>query len=243
MTDNDRGGWRTTQYSGLWAEAGLHALQHRTDAVTVDNRGRRAVRIVARVRIAPPVFGWGIDCVYRYTVQANGEIVIDVTGTPHGDYPATLPRIGLQLTIPRSFRHVAWHGRGPGESYRDTKQAQRFGLWQARVDDLYTPYVFPQENGNRTDVDWVRLTDRQETGICARCGGDDPLNFSAHRYTTEDLDAARHPTDLVRRDFITLNLDHQHQGIGTASCGPGPLDRHLLKTGPFRFSVRLRPVG
>jgi len=133
---------------------------------------------------------------------------------------------------------VQWFGRGPGEAYRDTKQAQRFGRWQATVDELFTHYIYPQENGNRTDVSWVQFADLLGRGIC--CAG--LPNFSAHRFTTMDLDNARHTTDLVKRDFITVSLDHEHHGIGTGSCGPGPWERYHLKPAEFRFGVRLAPV-
>ena len=68
-------------------------------------------------------------------------------------------------------------------------------------------------------------------------------NFSAHRYTPEDLTAALHTTDLTRRGEIILHLDHAHQGLGSNSCGPGPLPQYELKTGEFRFAVRLQPFS
>ena len=68
-------------------------------------------------------------------------------------------------------------------------------------------------------------------------------NFSAHRFTTLDLETARHTTDLVKRDFITVSLDHEHNGIGSGSCGPGPWEQHRLKPAEFRFSIQFAPVG
>ena len=53
------------------------------------------------------------------------------------------------------------------------------------VDDLYVPYVYPQDNGNRTDVRWVSLTNTRGMGLWATMPC---LNFSAHRFTTEDID-------------------------------------------------------
>jgi beta-galactosidase/evolved beta-galactosidase subunit alpha len=79
--------------------------------------------------------------------------------------------------------------------------------------------------------------DLRGAGLCAS----GVANFSAHWFTTMDLENARHTTDLVKRNFITLNLDHQHNGIGSASCGPAPWPQHLLKPEEFRFTVRLRP--
>ncbi len=72
--------------------------------------------------------------------------------------------------------------------------------------------------------------------------GEKPLEVSAHHYTTENLTAARHPYELVRQDEITLNLDAGQSGLGSASCGPGRLEKYQLKAAEIRFSLRLRPV-
>jgi beta-galactosidase/evolved beta-galactosidase subunit alpha len=97
----------------------------------------------------------------------------------------------------------------------------------------------PQENGNRTDTRWVEFADAQGIGFRASgCG-----NFSAHRFTTLDLDKARHTTDLAPRDFITVSLDHAHYGIGSASCGPGPSPQYQLLPAEFRFGVTLSPLA
>lgn len=233
-TDNDRIAQGEYETDKAWRRAGLHWLQHRTDDVRLERLGGDAVRIVARTRIAPPVNRHGFECEYTYTIVGNGKVNLDVVVVPKGEMPSTLPRVGLQLTLPGSMNRVRWSGRGPGESYCDTKQAQRFGLWNAKVDELYTPYIYPQENGNRTDVSWVEFADAQGFGF--RASG--LPNFSAHRFTTEDLDAARHTTDLNPRDFITVSLDYAHQGIGTASCGPGALPQYRLSPREFRFGAQ-----
>ncbi len=237
-TDNDGIDRGPVLAAESWRKAGLHWLQHRTDGVEVERLGDDAVKITARVRMAPPMLRSGFACEYVYMICGHGGIVLEVRGAPFGDLPPTLPRIGLQLTLPASMDRVRWYGRGPGEGYRDTKQAQRVGLWTATVDDLYTPYVFPQENGNRTDVRWMEIADAAGFGLrAAGCG-----NFSAHRFTTADFERARHTVDLTPRDFITLNLDHAHHGIGSASCGPDPLPQHRLLPEAFAFDVRLTPL-
>jgi len=261
-TDNDRN-WDN---AGAWRNAGLFRLQHRTESVELLSAGPNVTRIVARTRIAPPVLNCGFHCDYTYTIFGNGQMRIDVHGLPYGELPPTLPRIGLRMTLPRTMQQFQWLGRGPGESYVDSKQANRVGLWKANLDDLYTPYVFPQENGNRTDVRWVAITDLRGMGLLAvcptqsgasvhkaarPCSIDAPncdcktplLNFSAHRFTTMDLEAARHTTDLVPREDITLNLDWRHNGLGSASCGPRPWDHYLLRLEEFRFSICLQPLS
>lgn len=238
-TDNDRGSGGVEPNDVVWRRAGLHWLQHRVDDVTWTQLDGRRVQIRVKVRIAPPIFSYAMVCDYVYTIDGNGGILIEVGGEPQGQWPATLPRIGLQMTIPSDLTQVSWFGRGPGESYVDTKQAARVGRYACSVDELYTPYVYPQENGNRSEVRWATFSDLRSRGFTVV--GRPQLNFSAHRFTTQDLDQARHPYELPRRDEITLNLDLAQNGIGTASCGPGVLPQYWLKPEKFTFAVYLIP--
>ncbi len=237
VTDNDRS-WTNAK---AWRDAGLMALQHRTDGVKVEKLSDGAVRVKINSRVAPPIHDRAFVCDYTYTIYGNGDVLLQIHGLPKGEWPETLPRIGLQMTIPQALDQVSWFGRGPGESYVDTKQAGRFGLYSMPVEGLYTPYIMPQENGNRSEVRWVSLTDKRGKGLMAVAMPE--INFSAHRFTTMDLENARHTCELTPRDEITLNLDYRHNGIGTASCGPGPWPQYLLHPEEFSFSVLLRPFS
>lgn len=236
-TDNDRA-WDNAK---AWRQSGLDALQQRVDDVTCSILSEGVVQIKAKTHIAPPIIDRYFECEYTYTIYGSGHVKIDASVIPHREWCDTLPRVGLQMELPWEFERVSWFGRGPGESYSDTKEAGRFGLYCDDVDDLYTPYIFPQENGNRMDVSWVALTDKRGQGIIAI--GKPTINFSAHRFTTMDFENARHTCDLEPRDFITLNLDYRQNGIGSASCGPGVLPEHQLRTGEFQFSVVLKPYS
>lgn len=236
-TDNDRS-WVNAK---PWREAGLEHLQCRTDSVEVQRIGPAEVKITAKVRIAPQIHSRAFVCDYTYTVFGNGDVVLEVHGVPEGDWPDTLPKIGLTMSAPLDMRQVTWFGLGPGENYIDTKQAGRFGQYSFDVDDLYTPYIFPQEFGNRMDVSWVALTDSHGAGLLAV--GDPTINFSAMRFTADELEKARHTCELKPRDEVILNLDYAHNGIGTASCGPGPWKHYLLHPEEFRFSVTLKPFS
>ena len=49
------------------------------------------------------------------------------------------------------------------------------------MDKEWVEYMRPQENGNKTDVRWVELTNAQGVGILAT--GRPPLNVTARHYT------------------------------------------------------------
>jgi beta-galactosidase len=162
---------------------------------------------------------------YHWTADGNA-LSLRVEIEPDGEWPCTLPRLGLRMAVPGTLDHVEWFGGGPGEAYADSRQAARIGRFAQRVDDLQTPYVFPQENGDRADVRWARLT--TESGDGLRIDGSPTFDLTARRWTSEDLDAATHTVDLVPGDLIHLNLDLAQNGLGTAACGPGVLPQYQL---------------
>ncbi|HZB94796.1 MAG TPA: beta-galactosidase domain 4-containing protein, partial [Herpetosiphonaceae bacterium] len=241
VIDNDSRGSVGTCVEEEWRRHFLDLLRHRLDGFAWERLGDTAVRVTVRSCVAPPVYEAAFDCRYTYTISNRGDMLLELEGTPRGPWPATLPRIGLEMTLPGTLDQVLWLGRGPGESYADTKQAARFGRWRASVDELFTPYVRPQENGNHTETRWVAIQDMRGTGLLAV--GNPTLDFSAHRFTTEDLDRAKHTCDLVPRKTITLHLDYRQNGVGTGSCGPGVMPPYQLHAVPFVFRLHLWPLA
>lgn len=222
-----------------WRKAHLDRLTERIDEVSWTRLDEGTICITVSSRIAPPVFDWGFRCVTTYTVTSIGQITMDVQGTPEGKPPEMLPKIGLQMEIPGDMDRVKWYGRGPGENYSDSKEACRVGVYTASIDGLFTPYIYPQENGNRMDVRWISVTDASGLGLLA--AGIPTLEFSARRYTDKDLEEAQHASELVPRDFVTLNLDYRQNGLGSNSCGPAQMPNHKVTSEAFTFRILLIP--
>jgi beta-galactosidase len=224
-TDNDEGAeWQTdTRYGVLWRTLGLHRMRHRLEGVELDDDA-----LTVRARVAPAARDLGLNTVYRWT--SDGErLRLTVSVTPEGDWTVPLPRLGIRFQLPSTADHVRWFGGGPGEAYPDTKAASMIGRWESTVDELQTPYVRPQENGARADVRWAEIG-----GL--RIEGDPEFWFTARRWTSGQLEAARHLTDLLPDDTVWVNLDHGLHGIGSQSCGPGPLPQYFLRAEPAEFS-------
>ncbi|MGW3207652.1 glycoside hydrolase family 2 TIM barrel-domain containing protein [Streptomyces sp. NPDC001135] len=223
-TDNDDGAvWQTdVRYGLLWRKLGLHRMRHRLDAVEVGDDA-----LTVRTRVAPAAWEMGLSTVYRWTSDGD-RLQLTVSVTPEGDWTVPLPRLGVRFGLSAADR-VQWYGGGPGEAYPDSRMSSAVGRWQSTVDDLQTPYVRPQENGARADVRWAELG-----GL--RIEGAPEFFFTARRWTTEQLDAADHLTDLIPGDTVWVNLDHGQHGLGSQSCGPGPLPQYHLRAEPAEFS-------
>jgi hypothetical protein len=152
-----------------------------------------------------------------------------------------LPRLGLKLALPAGLENVTYYGRGPVENYRDRNEGTPLGRYETTVDDMYVPYIWPQEFGNRTEVRWAALTDDQGAGLVAVAGG--PLEFSAHHYTLDNLDRAEHTCELERTDQTWLYLDYAQTGVGTRSCGHNTLEPYRVRPGRYVLRVLLRPLA
>jgi len=238
-TDNDRGGPFVASLAKQWHEAGLDRLEHRVCEVEAREVGACAV-VTVRARVAPAGLAWGVQCTYRYRFDPTGRLALEVEGEPEGQAPAAFGRIGLALALSEGFEEISWYGLGPAETYPDSKCAGRLGRYEMPVDELETPYVVPQENGHRSDVRWCQLTAAHS---CLLVVGEPLFGFSVHRWSTAALAKARHRDELVAEPRLWVHLDHRQQGLGSASCGPGPLPQYVLRPQPFKFALGLWPLA
>jgi hypothetical protein len=152
-----------------------------------------------------------------------------------------LPRLGLQLITAGGFEQVEWFGRGTHETYADRQEGALVGVYSSTVDEQFVPYVLPQENGAHTEARWASLTAPDGCGLLAV--GAPWFSFNALHYSTADLELSRHPHELTRMDEVEFNLDYAQSGLGSASCGPGRLEKYQLKAQETHFSLRLRPFN
>lgn len=234
-TDND-----ARRMAFQWRKFGLDRIEYKIKSVEVEQIAPQVVRIHVALNACASDIAEGFDCRYTYTVYGSGDIIIDTDIVPSDKLPP-LPRIGLQFCILGEYDTFTWYGRGPHENYCDRKEGAPIGVYTGTVDDQYVPYIMPQENGNKTDVRWVSLTNIRGIGLLAV--GMPLLEVSAHHYTTEDLTRAKHTFELKRREDITLNLDYKQSGLGGASCGPDTLPKYLIKPEPVHFSVGIKPLS
>jgi hypothetical protein len=222
-----------------WRQAGFDRLEQRVASVDMEVKPQ-AVQLTVQATLAGYSLPPAIRCTYRYTIYGSGDVTIQTQVIPSAELP-DLPRVGLQMCLPGDYDFMRWYGRGPHESYPDRKESALVSSYAGLVQEQYHAYIMPQENGNKTDVRWAVLSNRYGTGLLA--AGDQLLNVSAHHYRVEDLDAARHTFELERRDETIFNLDILQSGLGSNSCGPGPLPQYLISPQEMTFSVRLRPFN
>lgn len=151
-----------------------------------------------------------------------------------------MPKFGMQMEMPKDFNQMKWYGRGPHETYWDRKTSGVVDVYSGLVEELDFNYIRPQENGNKTDVRWMTLQNRDGTGILFQ--GMPLLSVSAWPYTQYDLENANHPFTIPNRNTITVNLDYKQMGVGgDNSWGAKTHDKYILPAKEYEYSFRIRP--
>lgn len=180
----------------------------------------------------------GILNKYEYVIYGDGTIEVNHTLKPEGRMPLWFPRVGLTLTLNDALNCVQWYGRGPQENYPDRKTGYRIGKYTTTVQDMYEPYLMPQDYGLRTDVRWVRFTDNQGTGLQFEMN--ELFNFNAYPYSTENLTKAMYTYQLQKQEGVTLNLDYATTGVGCTARGV--FNSYKAQPTEYNRKVTIKPI-
>ncbi|ASW76498.1 beta-galactosidase [Chryseobacterium piperi] len=154
-----------------------------------------------------------------------------------------VPRIGVRFRIPQYYNKIQYYGNGPAENYIDRQSGARIGIYKTTAEDLYFPYVRPQENGHRTYTRWISLTDNRNKGLLIIA--DETVGFNALRNSVEDFDSEEakdrsyqfnnfssedrmansdekarnnrprqtHINDIIPRNFVEVCVDMKQMGV------------------------------
>ena len=236
-TDNDYG-FGMMKNLGVWYTQGKDAT-----VANIEVKEENAlVTFVVTKRLAETF----ANLISTYTVNGLGQVQVDhyLKFDPNRKTPA-MPRVGTKLNVNETLEQVKWYGRGPQENYSDRKTSAFVGQYSSTVDGLYYPYIRPQENGYRTDVRNVTMSDG-EHGF--KVNSSFPIGFQAQFYEQEDYQAGAkkrprsHQYDMNKRDYITLNLDYGMLGVGgDTSWGATPHFIYQLVRREYRWSYTISP--
>ncbi len=218
----------------LWKKAGLDKLTQKPISVSIEKISDNVVKVFAFSTFNNSEGDLVFDVYTSYTVFANGLVDIITKVYPH-DIVRTLPKVGVTFKLPGEFNNVTWFGRGPHETYPDRKASGLIDEYSMKVEELHFDYIVPQENGNRTDVRWINIGDRKGNRLLI--SSESSFNFSAREYSDTAIEKAKHVNELKTEDYTYLNIDYLQNGLGTATCGPGYLDKYIVYPKPFEFRL------
>ncbi len=232
MTDNDLGNSLNSR-SRVWQDLGgvLEAT-----SLVVDSSSTQEVVITAEA--AAP----GVSAVFTlaYRVFASGEVGVSLAFDPGESLPE-LPRFGMKTALAGSLDQVQWLGPGPEATYPD-RVLLPVGLYSGSVTEQFVPYARPQESGNKADARFVAITDTAGNGLLA--AGGPRLSVNASPFAAEQIEAARHPHEVVADGNVHLNLDRAQRGVaGDNSWGRAPLRQYIIDADAQSYAFWIRALS
>ena len=177
-----------------------------------------------------------LELTIKWTISKNGEISLDLNALKDPIFPF-LPRFGIMMPLNKSFNDVSYFGNGPYENYVDKKHASYPALFNASIEDLYEPYVTPQENGAHANVKKLNVLN-SESDI--EFISEDGISFNFSQYSTQQLTDTSHRDQLVIEDNHYLHIDYAHSGLGSNACGPELADEYKLNEDEFNFKFSFK---
>lgn len=226
LTDNDRGN-QTGFRQGVWKLASLFA---KPDSVETFPEGKAVIRY--DLGTSPKA-----EAVLTLTAVSAQKLQVDLDYKGVSGLPDLL-KFGVEFQIPACYNDLCWYGLGPAETYCDRQLGAKLGIYRSGVSEQVTPYLRPQECGNRVGTRWFMLLDRRGVGLKITAV-DEPLEFSALPFTAHQLEESYHPYDLPMFAHTCVSIGKQ-QGIGGDNswgaqthpefCLPADRDYHLAFT-------------
>ena len=233
--DNDWRGWKPSYYLKVWKSAAENLSQ---PEITIEFDGDLAIVTTKRTLGERKA-----DLTLKYSIHPDGRLNVAYDIKIAEDVLEPL-RIGLQGQIIRELDNIAYFGRGPQENYSDRNDGIFLGLWKTTPEDMMYQYVYPQENGNRTDVRWISCADDKGRGVAFV--GSQPLSVSAWNTTQDQLQEAMHIGEpAVLTDSFVLNMDLLQTGVGGTdswSQRARPYDQYRLMAKDYSYDFWMIPV-
>ena len=232
-TDNDKsfGNWLAKDWK-------LHGMDHpQINLESFHHEKRADGAVIVRIQTSNLYKEGKVVTTSVYTVFSDGTIDLKTTFLPQGVLPE-IPRLGIAFCLAPAYDTFTWYGRGPQDNYPDRKTSAMIGLWKGSVAEQYVHYPRPQDSGNKEEVHYLTLTDKQNKGIRVDAV-ENAFSASALHYTVQDIYEETHDCNLKPRAEIILSMDAAVLGLGNSSCGPGVLKKYAIEKKEHTLHIRI----
>ena len=204
LTDNDRGAKLGFECAD-WLSAGKFAQLISTDVQ--ESAEKVEIQFVYELPMKVPV-----TVTIHYTVDGSGTVTVAVNYEAVQGLP-NLPAFGIEWKMKSKYANYRYYGYGPEENYNDRMQGARLGIHTGTARSNVTPYLMPQECGNRMGTRWVDVTDDEGNGV-RFLGIGDNFESSVLPFSTYELDQATHQEELPNIHYTWVRILAKQMGVG-----------------------------
>lgn len=235
-TDNDFGN-NMPLISGVWRTAHVNRKVKDFEVGKLNSDG-------LSVKIKWELLDIQVPYTIEYLIQNDGSLKVTGTMNMEGKTLPELPRFGMRMELFSDYDNLSYYGRGPHENYIDRYSSAFIGYYTDKVKNQFYSYSRPQETGNKTDVRWLSLVDKN--GIGVEIKGSQPISFSALHFSPEDLDPGltrklQHTVDIIPQKNIFLHIDLKQRGLGgDNSWGMLPYSEYRLLDKIYSYSYFIK---
>lgn len=178
----------------------------------------------------------------KYEIRIDGSVEITQDLNPGGSELPEIPEFGMMFVLDGGLDTISWYGRGPHENHWDRNTGAALGRYHGKVADQFTPYLRPQESGNKTDVRYASLTAGLD-GPGFHIEGTAPIELNALPWTPDELEASDHVYKLPAADKTVLRVNYKQMGVGGDDSWSAPThDEFTLPANrPYSFRFTISP--
>lgn len=232
-TDNDRGNLFGNN-SAMWMGAGMFQHCGKADVELLEAEEAVSVSYTYTLPVAPVT-----KTMVTYRVTPDGKIQVTAHYFGQKGLPE-LPLFGMRFRFLETANQFSWYGNGPEENYCDRSCGARLGIYQSTPTENVSPYLVPQECGNRTEVRWLKVMDQGGLGL-KFTAMEEPFEMSVLPYTAEELESALHQEELSAPRYTIVNILAQQRGVGGDDSWGAPVHPQYCISGEkdieFTFSI------
>ena len=218
-----------------WEKYGVTTLQYKLVDFKVEVIDKASVKITATTK-ADGKEGFGVYHTATYLVKGDGSIKVD-NDVQFVGFRINLARIGVRMLLDKKLDRMSFFGRGPFENYSDRKSAAEVGLYELGVNEQYE-YEKPMERGNHEDVSWAKLSGKEMPSLMVKAD-EKLMQVGALPHTDEQMHPVEYKIDLPASTSTVFCLSTKTLGVGSASCGPRPLEEYQVFAVPTSFTYTI----
>lgn len=148
----------------------------------------------------------------KYTLNPDDRIFVSAKYYGKENRPM-LPLFGFEMKLNKGLNNVEYFGKGPVENYRDRNNGVHTDIYKTTVDANLTPYLIPQEVGNRTGVRYAKVTDNEGHGL-KFTALDDTFEFGFLPFSAYEMENAEHLDELPARNYTWIRILAGQMGVG-----------------------------